>query len=254
MKTATQYYTSPKNRENAKSKYRRLDRIGTPPEGFRIQKGPEDKRAPRLDGWVGAHTEFPGSVTVDKVGRCGTFGAWYTNSFQDETVCGIVVTVRIPRKRAKAERIPATDGDGFTRVRYLEGIREPWGADVVSRKASDLHDDEMSAARSADREAEIWAEEARDGDAKYQAKQQIETAKAEIKTARVEISEILAERKALQRQTIPDLFRPALPLENVSALCRALAKQVGALLEGIEKNRARIAKLQANYWSAVEGF
>jgi hypothetical protein len=254
MRTASQYYANPKNREKARSEFHHLDRIGTPPESSRIQKGPEDKRAPRLDGWVGVHGEFPESRTADKVApRAVDHNGWYTNSCQDETVCGIVVTVRIPRNRAKAERIPATDGDGFARVRFLEGIREPWGSDVVSRKSSDLHDDECAAARGADREAEIWAEEERDDDAKFQAETQIGEAKAEIKSARVEISEILAERKALQRRTVPDLFRESAPMGEVSALCRALSKQVGSLLEGIKKNRGRIAELQGNYWFSVEG-
>ena len=241
MKTATVYYSNPKNRELVKSKYNRLSRIGEPSGAFTISEG-------RNKGWVSSH-EVDGSRTSHEVApRAVQHTGWFVDSSEDETACGIVVTVRIPRRRARLDKVAADENGTFTRVRFVEGIRDTSGNDIVSRLSRDLHDDERDAAVSADSEAKYHAEECREYDAEYQAEMEIEEARGEIKAARVEVLAILHERKTINQT---NLFHETPFRGEVPAVCRAIRSQVSALLARVAELRARIDTLESDYWAAV---
>jgi hypothetical protein len=244
MKTAATYYSNLKNRELAKSaKYNRLLRLGKMPDTFQIKEG-------RLSGWVCTSQEPDECRTSHDVApRAVQHTGWFVNSFEDETAYGIVISVRIPRKRAGLDKVAADESGTFTRVRFVEGVRDSWGNCFLSRKSSDLHDDERDAAASADSEAESHAEECREGDAKYQAEREIEEAREEIKSTRAEVLAILHERKTINQT---NLFEDRTFRREVSAVCRAIRSQVSALLARVSKLRARVETLEGNYWAAVE--
>lgn len=248
MLTAKQYYVNPKNRELAHSaSYNRLRRIGTAPEGGRIESG-------RMAGWYMRHEDTDNSTPSHEVApRAVKHTGWYLDSLQGDTACGLVVRVRIPRKRAKQERIEADEEGTFSRVRFLEGVRDTWGSDYVSRKSRDLHDNERDCALAADREAEIYAEASREADAKFQAEEEIASLRNQVKEDRREIAQIVAERREIKRQAVPDLFREAIPAPKAHALCRAISARVGTLKEAISNAQKRIGALENNFWLSVEG-
>lgn len=254
MIPAATYYKNPKNREKVSLLWNRLARIGNAPEVFRVRATPENRR-PALENWIGIEEKFsPFSEPSHEVApRSVQHAGWYVNSFEDETVRGLVLQVRIPRKRAKSEKVESESNysrEGtFTRVRYLEGCTSNSDFEYFSRSSSDLHDNARDCAVGADSAAESLAEELKEWDAKYQAEQQIEEAKAGIKTDREEVKEILSERRTINQA---NLFQEVPFRGEVSAVCRALRSQVSALLKRIEKNRARIEKLQDDFWASAE--
>jgi hypothetical protein len=243
MITATAYYSSPKNRELVKaSQYARLNRIGKVPEAFRIKEG-------RNKGWIGSYHESDNSRTSHEVApRAVKHTGWFVDSFESATACGIVVTVRIPRRRARLDKVAADEVGTFTRVRFVEGIREQWGNDIVSRLSRDLHDDERDAAVSADSEAQAFADACRDSDAKFQAEREIEEAKGEIKATREEVKAILSERKIINQT---NLFHETPFRGEVPAVCRAIRSQVSQGLARVAKLRERIETIESDYWQAV---
>lgn len=247
MRTAKQFYSNPKNRELVRStSYNRLSRMGKIPEGSRIESG-------RMAGWYGRHEETEGATpSHEEAPRAVDHKGWFLDSFEEDTACGLVVRVRIPRRRARDERIEADEEGTFSRVRFMEGVRSTWGTDYVSRKSRDLHDTPRDCAVSADEEARAYAEESREADAKYHAEEETKTLRDQIKEDRREIAEIVAERREIKRQAVPDLFREAIPAPRANALCRAISARVGDLKESIAKAQKRIEALENNFWFSVE--
>jgi hypothetical protein len=89
--------------------------------------------------------------------------------------------------------------------------------------------------------AEKLAESALEDDAKFQAEQQIECLRDKISDARTAIKSLIAAIR-VQRKTST--------IESV--ICNALTEKIQTLRNAVSKYRETIAKLQNNYWYAVE--
>lgn len=153
--------------------------------------------------------------TAEKLLRLRHKG-WFTENFCGETVRGEVW--RLPHGKFLAV-IPDQFNDGA-------GIVE-----------NCVYDDENDAARNADRMAEIYAENAREDDAKFQAEQQIESARELIASARETVRELIAgirESKLSPR------------------ICEQLRADIKRERAEIREQFARIEKLSENFWSAVQ--
>jgi hypothetical protein len=185
---------------------------------------PEDKREPRtmpldsLNDWPG--TEEGTASDILKLKHNG----WYTDNFQDETVYGVVLSLRTPHGR---RYYPAISSKSF---------------DVTTVYIGDWFegdDAECEAARRADQYAESYAEDAREHDAQFQAEQQIEEARKEIKTTRRQILDLCKEIKQAGKQFSP-------------AICSALTGRVQELLHERQEAFEKIDELKSNFWAAVE--
>ena len=152
------------------------------------------------------HAEFADATPCHDVlprGRNHHTG-WYLDSFQSETVHGVVLTIpsacpscagtgEIPESGDTEN--PALDCDDCdasgTTNSYVAGILDPGNENCVLVAREDTFDDAEDAARAADRLAELYAEDAREEDAKFQAEQQIESAIEDIDMARRAHSRLL---------------------------------------------------------------
>ena len=154
------------------------------------------------------------SVRIDHKG-------WYLDNGHNETTCGIVY--QLPSRGGKLLFVPA--------------VADTWsGGDGALCDFGDIKDNLDDAVRASDRLAELYAEDARDGDAKSLAEQQIEGLTEEIETAGQELGELLA---GMRGETFPDM---------VSA---ALRQQVADKKRRICKLAKRRKELRENYWLAV---
>lgn len=183
---------------------------------------PEDKRKPRtmpldsLNDWPG--TEEGTASDILKLRRNG----WFTDNFQEETVYGVVLSLRTPHGRRYYPAITSKSFD-VTTV-YIDDHFEGDNA-------------EREAARRADQYAESFAEDAREGDAQFQAELQIEEAREEIKAARKDILRFIREVKGKS-------WSPA--------ICDALRESVAARLNIRREAFERIDELKNDFWTAVE--
>lgn len=149
---------------------------------------------------------------------------WYIDSHQDETARGIVLT--LPRRRG-----------------YLAGIAAPFNfnrEDMVGPaiiEVGEIYATAEEAARGADHITERYAEDAREGDAKFQAEQQIETALEEASGLRQEIV-------ALVQGIRDSKLNPV--------VCARLTEDIRAILAEKTELYERIEELTDNPWKAVE--
>ena len=152
---------------------------------------------------------------ADKVIRLNHKG-WFIDNLQDETIRGAVY--RLPPGK------------------FLAVAMDPWneGAGMIENC---VYDCEKDAARNADRIAEIYAENARQDDAKFQAEVQIENAKELIANARETVRELIAGIR--QSNLAP-------------RICAQLKNDIKRERAGIRAQFARIEKLSACYWNAVQ--
>lgn len=88
-------------------------------------------------------------------------GGWFMDSFQEDKVIGVVVKIRIPRRRSRSEGIVRGE-DHVSRVRYSAGMRSTMDGFCMTRRG--LHEDEIDAAYEADSAAERYAEDCRDAE------------------------------------------------------------------------------------------
>jgi len=176
-----------------------------------------------------AHSLFPRLIEGD---------GWYADNWQNALIVGHVVKLRSPRGTLYIPATRNTDCDGTTH--YLaDAERVPRGA------SEDEHDNACrEAARSADHYAEREAEEAREDDAKWQAEQQIEMARARIHEINQQALALLAETKPAR--TKKPAYGPA--------VCEALRTRVRALLADRARQFSIIGEREANYWSACPNY
>lgn len=150
---------------------------------------------------------------------------WYADSFQVALIRGRVL--QLPADKNGTPRyVPATyctDWDGVTL--YL----------------GDICDDELDAARRADRLAEIEAEDSREAHAKDAAEQEIEDLREQVRQTRQKALALLREMRPVRKTGI-----------QAPAICEALRASIASHLEDIREARERIEALQENYWLAVE--
>ena len=246
MLTAIQFWT-PERRE----KYREAKARGYgKPSRFELSTGAEPGEPVKEGPHKGFrfHSHWPAETVVmeaknprkggDKeAARHLDHHGWFTDSFQDGVIYACAVRVRIPRSRGKWADVVDESHGTPTRVRWMEATSHTdWDQILIGRLSRDLHDSLADCIRSADRVAEMAAEEAREDDMKYQAESQIAEKREEIKATRAQLREALAARR---EASAPD------------ALCRVLRSWVAERLAEIRSHKARIALLERDPWQAV---
>lgn len=174
--------------------------------------------------------DFPGSI----VGDAGDivrmdYKGWYTDNDQRDTMTGAVIAIRNPHK---------TDEDGAHKQYMPATYHSDWDSATVHNEFYDCKDE---AARAADHYAEREADQCREFDAKDQAEQQILTL----------------------REELHDLNREALPLikevkgytwKYQGPVCDAIKEKLIRIIRERSEAFEKIAKLEDNYWSAVESW
>ena len=148
-----------------------------------------------------------------EIARIGHTGG-YCDASRDETAFGVVGL--LPHGR------------------FIPGIQDPWGNPPVWGRES--FDCENTAAREADRMTEKWAEECRDGDAKFRAEQRIEENREELSAL---------------HDTIRKLARSLKGLSLPGPVCDAVKAQLSQALRQKRKLWAEIRSFQDNHWNAV---
>jgi hypothetical protein len=165
---------------------------------------------------------------------------WYVTNDCDEVTRGIVL------------QIPARHGV----AQYVAAYTDPWNDNAASVDLTETHATPEGAARAANSLASSYAELCRDDDAKFQAEQQIESAKESIAVARAEHSELCAEMRRAQRVQFdlltPGDMPPARLTERApSAICKALRKQLEQLRDHVTDEIKKIRERRDNPWSAI---
>ena len=151
---------------------------------------------------------------------------WFADSFQDAVIRGSVTRIRGARFTLYVPVTGHSCWDGT--VHYMaDAERVPRGSDEAAH--AEAIDD---AAATADRRAEIEAEQAREDDIKYQAEQAIETEREAIQQARAAVHALAAEL----RNT------PALP----PAICATITEAIKTCREQVRASVARIRALNDN--------
>lgn len=148
---------------------------------------------------------------------------WYVDNFQDATVRGVVL------------QLPARDGKPV----YVPAFSNPYEDD--GSYSADFHsttDTLRDAMHWADQMAEVYAEEAREDDAKFQAEQQIESARTDICDARKLASQLVADLRTAGH-ALPASIRDTTRL------------RVRALRSEVKRAHARIVELTEDYGRAV---
>lgn len=149
---------------------------------------------------------------------------FYDDNFASKTICWAVVKISPANKKHGREALyaPITYGTGY------EGVT--------------LHLDcvgtQEDAQRWGEHEADKLAEEGREEDAKFQAEQQIETARETIHTLNGKALSLI---RAIKESTP---FQPA--------ICEALRENLRGYLATRTEQFERIATLQDDYWQAVQ--
>lgn len=182
-----------------------------------------------LDQWPGTNEgDASDIIRLDHTG-------WFADNEQFTLIRGAVVSVRNPH---------ALNDDGehkvyFPAIYYTENTRRNPG-EVLSATVYDRPcDSKEEAARIADSYAESEAEDAREGDAKYQAEQQIEDSRAEIHDLNKEALPLIREIKAH-------------PQGYAAPVCSTIREKLGRILADREHLFNRIERLTDDYWTAVE--
>lgn len=174
--------------------------------------------------------------TLDKLyPRMFDHTGWYADNYQDALIVGHVCRMRSPRGTLY---IPATMNTGCDgTVHYIND------AELVPKGATEEEHEsaQREAARSADRYAQIEAEEARDWDAKSKAEADIEEARAEIHGINQTTLSLIREIKQHGKKYTP-------------AVCIALASTIKAGLRDRAKQFKIIREREADYWTAAPGY
>ncbi|OYW62707.1 MAG: hypothetical protein B7Z31_00105 [Rhodobacterales bacterium 12-65-15] len=151
---------------------------------------------------------------------------WFADSFQDAVIRGSVTRIRGARFTLY---VPVTGCSGWDGTNHYlaDAERVPRGSDEETH-AEAIAD----AAATADRCAELEAEQARDHDIKYRAEQEIETEREAIQQARAAVHALAAEL----RDT------PALP----PTICSTITEAIKTWREQTRSSVARIRALNDN--------
>jgi len=153
---------------------------------------------------------------------------WYSRDEEfDEVYRGVVY------------QLPARDGE----AQFVYGYADP-NNDDCALLCFDVETDKADAARSADRFAEILAEEERAYNRAWQAGRRCEDLDEKIKQLRADALAIGAEMRAARRAVGGTLAT------TVPAICNALREKVGSLYRAIQKARAEREELKNDYGSA----
>jgi hypothetical protein len=147
---------------------------------------------------------------------------WYCNSLQDDLAIGFVA------------QMTAVDG----KPRFIAGVRTTDSCGEIVWPL-EVFDDLLEAVSSADHQAERFAEDAREYEAKDRAEQEIEELREEIRANRTERHELVREMRRLKGAV------------ESSIICKALRGRIIQLKEESRKAHKRIAKLDDNFWEAV---
>lgn len=150
---------------------------------------------------------------------------WFTDNFQDETVCGEVY------------QLPARDGKN----QYVPALRASMdaGDDGATVDFHSITDDIREAVRDADRMAERYAEDEREYQAKESAKQRIEEIDEEIKTTRAELLTLIRELRANCDKLSG--------LASVRAVIREHIKAVRAQCDALAEEREKVEENGIDY-------
>lgn len=161
----------------------------------------------------------------DTKGARDTTG-FYADNFSDEIIRWCIVKIAPANKKhgRAALYAPITYGRGF------EGVT------LHLDCAGSLEE----AIRWGESEAETEAERCREGDAQFQAEQQIEDAREAIHSLNVKALALIRAIKDSKDRA----FSPA--------ICEALRENLTGQLESRSKQFKRIATLQRDYWQAVQ--
>lgn len=162
-------------------------------------------------------------VPVEKLIRTSIRG-WYVNNFQHETTEAFVI--RLPHGRLVA------------------ACSDPWNEDSFLVDFQNITTDETAAAHWAERLAESYADEEREGDLLYQTEQATETLNDEISTTRKKIIELCRQAR-LAKQATPNSCA-AYP-----AIVQAIRDQVADLLDDINKARKSIDRWTNEPWTMI---
>jgi hypothetical protein len=160
---------------------------------------------------------------------------WYADNYQDARIVAHVCRMRSPWGTLYIPATMNTDCDGT--VHYIND------AELVPKGATEEQHDQAcrEAARSADHYAEREAEEAREDNAKWQAEQDIEAARAEIHGINKFVLALLGEIKAAGADFTP-------------AICTALRAEVQQYLRDRREQFKIIKEREADYWTAAPGY
>jgi hypothetical protein len=191
----------------------------SPPNNARNEKGAiyTDSR-----GQYGEDLGFADDLAPRRVDNRG----WYADSFQNDVIRGSVTRIRGARFTLYAPVTGCTGWDG-TIHHLADAERVPRGSD------EDIHQQAIrDAAATADRCAEIEAEQAREDDIKDRAEQAIKEERGNMAEARRTFGALAVELRAM----------PALP----PAMCRTIRDRLETCRASVRASVARIRALQSN--------
>ena len=151
---------------------------------------------------------------------------WFVNSFQDETVHGMVY------------RLPARDGKPL----YAPAVSDHCGNPGSCFSFRDVTEDLIGAIREADRLAECWAESEREYEARENARLRIEENREQIKSEYAEFRKLAREIRANCEA-----------LGGMVELKKVLHREYRRVKTTVCKLRREIGRLEDNYWEAVGG-
>lgn len=211
--------------------------------------------AMREDGTRWGHESAVGEVRdcnkLNKGSRRLDHKGWFMDHFQEDTVLGVVVTVRIPRRRAKSEGLEA-DGSGFTRIRYVPGYRTSYDGFCMARTTMD---DLMDAGYAADTLAECGATECRDASVKDMVAQELSAIKEQIAELRGKVSRLIqALRSTIAAAKALMNGEPCAASDDAPVMVSAAREVVNKHLSEIGRLRERHAKLADNNDLILEKF
>lgn len=168
--------------------------------------------------------------TLAKIDHTG----WYVDQFCDDVLKGAVVAIRNPRTLNGEDD---NTGNKTHLQFYPATYCTAW--DGATIYISEVYETAREAAYRADRIAERLAEDEREYQAKEQAQIDIDEAKAEIHKMNREFLALRAETKQAGQSYTPHV-------------CEAIREKLSDILDERERLFDRIAKLQDNFWFAVE--
>lgn len=151
---------------------------------------------------------------------------WFIDSFQDETTCGTVY------------QLPAKDG----KPQYVPANSDPHNSDCAVLDFHSITDDLHDAVRWADSMAESYAEKEREFQAKQNAESRIEEIQEEIRELYSDFRNVCREYRA--NKSI---------LAGMPSISGLIAQEWSDTKRKIQKLRATRAKIEDNFWYAVEG-
>lgn len=175
----------------------------------------------------------------DDLGNAGVLNSyirhtgWYCDSLQSGVIEGHVIKLRCPKGTLYIPSTKCTEWDGVTY--YLDDAYLVEKGGDEGEHANAIYE----VSRTADRCAELQAEESREDDAKYQAESKIETLEEETRDLLKEVNDI---RLELTDETLP------------MVVIKTCEKRVEYCEREIVDNKKKIEELKDNYWKAVENY